>query len=93
MSNYSKLEGFEATGNFTLKKSINVALANGSSIIIENIPVLISHGAQFAESYTQRTENSFCFHPRGIISTMEEKFTITKEELDYFVEKKLVKIL
>lgn len=92
MNNFDKIIGFEAINNFTAKKKIELESSNGTKVIIGEIPVFISIGAKFSKVLSDRTETSFSFHPYGIISP-GEKNIITKEELDYLVERKMIKFL
>ncbi|MEI7765118.1 MAG: hypothetical protein WCI93_00865 [bacterium] len=89
--NIVEMKGFEAINSFTLKKKIELASVSGAKILIENIPVLVSFGAKFDEIFFERKTDSFCFNPKGITSPGEVIF-ISKEELEHFLEREMIKL-
>lgn len=93
MTNFSNMKGFTAINNFTAKKSIKFDTSAGTEVIIKNLVVIISTGARFSEDYTKRPTGGFFFffHPYGIISVGEE-YMLSKEELEYLIEKKLIEL-
>jgi len=87
------MTGFRAEDNFCLKKTIELE-SNGIKFMIKDIPVSVSVGAKFSEVFSERTKNEeqFSFYPYGVLCS-GEKIILSKEELNYFLERKIIKLL
>ncbi len=92
MYDFNNMKGFEAISNFTVNKSFQIETVGGGKISIEKIPVLIGVGARFSENFSERKEDFFSFHPYGVISP-GEKNIITREEMKYLLETKMIKLI